>query len=51
MRLLSCPEILAELRQNVDSLSATAVDLPLDAPAVNEPVPDEELAATEVLPG
>ena len=28
VRLLSCPEILAELRQNVDSLSATAVDLP-----------------------
>ena len=28
VRLLSCPEILAELRHNLDSLSASAIDLP-----------------------
>ncbi|MAT99675.1 MAG: hypothetical protein CL608_21245 [Anaerolineaceae bacterium] len=28
VRLLSCPEILAELRHNLDSLNASAVDLP-----------------------
>jgi len=28
VRLLSCPEILAELRHNLDGLSASAVDLP-----------------------
>ncbi len=28
VRLLSCPEILAELHHNLDSLSASAVDLP-----------------------
>ncbi len=28
VRLLSCPEILAELRHNLDSLGASAIDLP-----------------------
>ncbi len=32
-------------------LVAAAVELPLEAPAINEPVPDDERAATEVLPG
>lgn len=32
-------------------LVAAAVELPLEAPAVNEPVTGEELAATEVMPG
>ncbi len=32
-------------------LVATAVDLPLEVPAINEPIPAEEIAAAEVLPG